>query len=54
MRKFARLLRRECLKFKLNPLGKEAEGLQSEKYATGNAATAAAAPAATFNTYDAD
>lgn len=54
MRKFARLLRRECLKFKLNPLGKEAEGLQSEKYATGAAAPAAAAPAATFNTYDAD
>jgi len=31
IRKFARLLRQECLKFKLNPLGKETEGLQSEK-----------------------
>jgi len=53
IRKFARLLRRECLNAKLTPLGKAAEGLQSEKYSSGTAA-AAATPAATFNTYDAD
>jgi len=47
IRKFARLLRRECLNARLTPLGKATEGLQSEKYASGT--TAAGAPTATFN-----
>lgn len=43
----------ECLKAKLIPLGKEAEGLQSEKYATGGGGGGGGATA-TFNNYDTD
>ena len=49
IRKFARLLRMECLKVKLRAINKETEGLRAEKYNTGTA-VAAAAPAAAVNT----